>query len=300
MGQPIVREISAGDLCPESTLKGSIPTSSNVSAVTQDTSTARNAKTGRDTSLSNAFGARDQDWELAFWRSEMLRRFKTDLLGNLGHELRSPLSSQLGSLDLVLSGLCESEAEVQEFIGAARQSAQNHLQLIVDCIALSRYESPVLPLDARPTSLSPVLAQAERLLSPIATDRGLRLVWSPGDIEVFADPHGCEQVVLGVGMWSLGQLVHGSLTVTVDGRAGAGMAGAVDEPNQGVEAEDTNAGGHVILTATGQLRQDSSDREVLYWDVPRRVVEAMGGRLVRSRDGDRQYILMVQFPGKPA
>ncbi|MEM8716577.1 MAG: HAMP domain-containing sensor histidine kinase [Cyanobacteria bacterium P01_A01_bin.3] len=288
MGQPIVREISAGDLCAESTLKRSIPTSSTASA------------TNRDNSLSNASGTRDQDWELAFWRSEMLRRFKTDLLGNLGHELRSPLSSQLGSLDLVLSGLCESEAEVQEFIGAARQSAQNHLQLIVDCIALSRYESPVLPLDSRPTSLTPVLAQVERLLSPIATDRGLRLEWSPGDIEVFADPHGCEQVVLGVGMWSLGQLIHGSLRVTVGGTAKAGSSGAGDDPNQGLVAEDANVGGYVILTATGQLRQDSSEREVLYWDVPRMMVEAMGGRLLRSRDGDRQHTLMVQFPVKPA
>ena len=81
------------------------------------------------------------DWKLAFWRSEMLRQFKTDLLGNLGHELRSPLSSQIGSLDLILSGLCDSMEEVQEFASAARDSARNHLQMIADCIKLSSYES---------------------------------------------------------------------------------------------------------------------------------------------------------------
>ena len=289
MSQPTVREISTKELSTDpppngAVTTGSLPLPGNAS------------ETVRDSSLASPFGTRDQDWELAFWRSEMLRRFKTDLLGNLGHELRSPLSSQLGSLDLVLSGLCESQAEIQEFIGAARQSAHNHLQLIVDCIALSRYESPVLPLSARSTPLEPALTQVERLLSPIAKDRGLRLEWSPGDVEVFADPHGCEQVVLGLGMWSLGQLLHGTLSVSVDGVADT----VGNETNGALKGEGIDEGPCLLLAATGKLRPQSSEREALYWHVPRMMLEAMGGQLWRSDDGDRQQRLTIQLPAAPA
>ncbi|MGK7910806.1 MAG: sensor histidine kinase [Synechococcus sp.] len=266
---------------PDSKLNSSVPT--------DPTNAAADAN---DASLASPFGKRDSDWELAFWRSEMLRRFKTDLLGNLGHELRSPLSSQLGSLDLVLSGLCETQSEIQEFLGAARQSAQNHLQLIIDCIALSRYESPVLPLSPRPISLSTVLKPVEPLLLPIAKDRGLRLEWTISDVDLLADPHGCEQIVLGLGMWSLGQLIHGTLSVMVD-RTPLTMG---NDSKAALEDDTWNQGPRIVLATTGQLRGESSEREALYWHVPRMMLEAMGGQLLRTRDGDCQQTLSVQFP----
>ena len=235
--------------------------------------------------LATSFGIDKQGWELAFWRSEMLRRFKTDLLGNLGHELRSPLSSQLGSLDLVLSGLCDSQAEIQEFISAARQSAQAHLQLIAECIALSRYESPVLPLSAHATSLAPMLKRVENLLDPIARDRGLRLEWGTSHGEVLADPHGCEQILLGLGIWSLGQLVHGTLSLNVT------------ETKAALERGHTESDClSFIFTTSGKLRQESNDRDALYWHVPLMVLEAMGGQLLRSDDSDRQQSIEVQLP----
>ena len=290
MCQPTVRESSTKKFSADPALNGSVTDSS--SALPCNAS-----DTVWDSSVVSPFGTIDKDWELAFWRSEMLRRFKTDLLGNLGHELRSPLSSQLGSLDLVLSGLCESQAELHEFIGAARQSAHNHLQLIVDCIALSRYESPVLPLSDRSTPLEPALRQVERLLLPIAKDRGLRLEWSPGDVEVFADPHGCEQVVLGLGMWSLGQLLHGTLSVSVaDGLVETGG----NETHGALKGDSIDQGPCLLLTATGKLRQESSEREALYWHVPRMMLEAMGGQLWRSDDGDRQQRLTIQLPAAHA
>jgi hypothetical protein len=51
------------------------------------------------------------DWQFAFERSEVMRAFQQELLVSIGHELRNPLSSQMGSLQLVLSDLCDSREE---------------------------------------------------------------------------------------------------------------------------------------------------------------------------------------------
>ena len=216
-----------------------------------------------------------EDWQLCFWRSEMLRRFKTDLLGNLGHELRSPLSSQLGSLDLILSGLCDSLEEIQEFASSARQAAQSHLQMIADCIELSRYESSVGPLTIETLPLNPLLRQVEKLIEPIARDRGIRLRWAESGALVRADPHGLEQALLGLTMWSLARLVHGELTLDVDAIAD---------------------GICITLTAAGRVREGVSDRDRVYWQVPVRVLEAMSAQMTVEEDLQQRIVLSFQLP----
>ena len=218
------------------------------------------------------------DWQLCFKRSEMLRRFKTDLLGNLGHELRSPLSSQLGSLDLILSGLCDSMEEVQEFASSARQAAWNHLQMIADCIELSRYESSVRPLAIETISLNPLLCRVEKSIQPIARDRGIRLCWAKSEALVRADPYGLEQALLGLTMWSLTRLVHGELTLDVG---------------------ETAVGISLTLTAAGRVHEEVGDRERVYWQVPLEVLEVMAGRVTVVEDLQQRLVLSCQLEGIP-
>ena len=215
------------------------------------------------------------DWKLAFWRSEMLRRFKTDLLGNLGHELRSPLSSQIGSLDLILSGLCDSIEEVQEFASSARDSARNHLQMIADCIELSSYESHVGPLRIETVALGSVLQQVEKPIVPVARDRGIRVKWTKSEAKVRADADGLEQTLLGLTMWGIVRLVHGDLALEIASQADSVM---------------------FYLTLAGKLREKVGDRHALYWQVPQALLEAMGGQLSSEEDFPRKLVVSFQLP----
>lgn len=219
------------------------------------------------------------DWEFAFLRSEMLRQFKSELMGNLGHELRSPLSSQMGALDLILSGLCDSMEEIQEFATTARQSAQKHLQLIGDCIELSRYESPVRSLNLETASISSPLEQVGILIAPIAQDRGIRFEWIKSNSLVWTDVHGLEQALLGGLMWGVLRMVHGSVIL---------------HESRGVERLE------LTLTLSGQLRESAGDRNSLYWQVAQSLMSAMGGKLQVMDSSDVQLVIAWSIPTEKA
>lgn len=212
------------------------------------------------------------DWEFAFRRSEMLRQFKAELLVNLGHELRGPLSSQIGALDLILTGLCESVDEMQEFAAAARNSAQGHIHLIADCIELSRYESPILPLHLQQVELASTLQQIYQLTEPIARDRGLQYDRPEMTACLQADPHWLEQALLGMVMWGFGQIVHGSVRFTL-------------EPLSDIW--------QLSLSLSGKLRVPLAGRDSLYWQVPQAAIAAMSGQLLLAVPTQAQSVVAI-------
>jgi hypothetical protein len=207
------------------------------------------------------------DGQFAFQRSEMLRQFQTQLLTQLSHELRGPLNSQLGSLDLILSNLCDSVDEVREFVAAARDSASQHLQLIQDCIELSRYTIPIQPLQLQEVKLSPILANVYRVTHLLARDRGIELIWPEVAVAVQADPHGLEQVLLGVSLWYLQQAIYGTIRL---------------------EAAPHIGGVKLTWRMNGQYRENPSAIASPNWQVSLQLMREMGGELSQ----------MVSVPGK--
>ncbi|NJK72763.1 MAG: hypothetical protein HC926_05840 [Synechococcaceae cyanobacterium SM2_3_60] len=93
------------------------------------------------------------DWELAYWRSEMLRLFKTEFLVKISHELRGPLNAQIGALELIKANLCDSIEEAQDYVAAALSKAHEHLELLQATIAIAKTDSPILPLEQVPVCL---------------------------------------------------------------------------------------------------------------------------------------------------
>ncbi len=161
------------------------------------------------------------DWRFAFERSEVMRAFQQELLVSIGHELRNPLSSQMGSLQLVLSNLCDSREEEREYLQSAKEAVERLLQLLEEYTRLARHDLPIQPLRPTPTRLRPLLQEVYSLTRLQAQDQGIRYDWPalqpsslPESLAVWADPHGLVQALLGVCRWGIRTLYYGSIALS--------------------------------------------------------------------------------------
>jgi signal transduction histidine kinase len=130
------------------------------------------------------------DWQFAFERSEVMRAFQQELLVSIGHELRNPLSSQMGALQLVLSNLCDSREEERECLQSAKEAVERLLMLLEEYTRLARHDLPIQPLRPRPTRLRPLLQEIHSLTRLQAQDRGIRYDWTcPPVLLASRQPH---------------------------------------------------------------------------------------------------------------
>lgn len=105
--------------------------------------------------------------------AESALKAKTQFLANISHELRSPLTSIIGYLDLMLAGV--RPAEHPEMLRTARNGAMHLLGTVSDLLELSNLEAGG-GLQLRPSSLdlAALCRQAHAMLVPQADAKGLQ------------------------------------------------------------------------------------------------------------------------------
>mgnify|MGYP001591207492 CR=1 FL=1 len=104
-----------------------------------------------------------------------LAQLRGQLIGSLGHELRTPLSAILGHTDLMLNAGTLTP-EQGEAVRTLRESAQQLMQLTGDLLDWSRIENGQLDLARQRFDLAELVEDTLRLLAPLAYDKRLELV----------------------------------------------------------------------------------------------------------------------------
>jgi len=219
---------------------------------------------------SSAPDAVPMDWQFAYERSEMLRSFQAGLLISIGHELRNPLSSQIGSLQMILCDLCNSPEEEREYLETSKRSVEQLVHLLEEYSHLVRYPLPVQPLHPHPIDLLPLLRDVHQLTRLQAQDQGLRYLWpdlqdaSP-PLLIQADPIGWVQALLGLCWWGIQHLRYGTLQI----------GGLRAEQEQHPQAEILQ----FPLRFTGALTPSADPRDHPHWRVCQRLLQNMQGDL---------------------
>ncbi len=114
---------------------------------------------------------RTQELLVAKDLAESANRAKTVFLGNISHELRTPMNIIMG-----MTGLAQShsqDAKVKDYLGKASHGARDLLRLINDLIDYARLESDNLKLEIAQFDLSTLLDEVYRQIAPAATEKGL-------------------------------------------------------------------------------------------------------------------------------
>ena len=114
---------------------------------------------------------RTQELLVAKDLAESANRAKTVFLGNISHELRTPMNIIMGMTGLALSH--SQDAKVKDYLGKASHGARDLLRLINDLIDYSRLESDNLKLEIAQFDLSTLLDDIHQQIAPAAAEKGL-------------------------------------------------------------------------------------------------------------------------------
>ncbi|QKE75994.1 HAMP domain-containing histidine kinase [Arthrobacter citreus] len=109
----------------------------------------------------------------AIERGEFAESSKDQLVLNLAHDLRTPLTSVLGYLDFILQDDQLTEEQVKHFTSIAFKKSQRLEHLINELFEVTRMNYGMLPLDYKTIDLSKLLIQLIEELYPIFANNEL-------------------------------------------------------------------------------------------------------------------------------
>jgi signal transduction histidine kinase len=215
---------------------------------------------------------------------EGLERLRRDLVANVSHELKTPISALRARLENLLDGVEQPDPLL---IGVMLQQTERLSRLVDQLLDLSRLESGDLPLEIEPVQLAPLV---ERVVGEVEVARGDREIHVrnlvPDDLPpVEGDRERIHQVLF--------NLVDNALRFTSQGGEVTVRATREDGSCE-VSVEDTGPGippEHLPLVFERFYRVDPSrSREDggtgIGLAIARSVVEAHGGRIwAESRVG---------------
>lgn len=142
-----------------------------------------------------------QEFESA--QGELIERkrmetLKNDFISVISHEVRTPLTSIHGALNLLKSGLGgELNAQGVKLLDAAYRNSQRLVRLVNDLLDLQRIESGTMTFNLRPVELRSLLEQSIEACQGHAGQLGIRLVLqrAPAGVRVRVDSDRMMQVM---------------------------------------------------------------------------------------------------------
>jgi signal transduction histidine kinase len=167
-------------------------------------------------------------------------RLKTEFVTVVTHELRSPLTSIAGYIELLLEEDHEGVEARRDYLQIAKRNADRLLELINDLLDIARIEAGKLELKRLPLDLGGLIREVSRALRPQIEGKGqhLRLDLAARLPVVSGDPERLTQILL-----NLVSNAHkytppgGCITVTTRAE-GVGVRIAVQDTGIGLSAEE--------------------------------------------------------------
>lgn len=117
-------------------------------------------------------------------------RLRNDLTNMMVHDLRSPLTSIMTSIDMIFRGITGEVSSTQrEILTIAYTSAQNLLNMVNLLLDISRLEGGRMPLDRTALPVEGLVERAAGRMSVIARNKHIAIdvVVSPGAAYIYAD-----------------------------------------------------------------------------------------------------------------
>jgi signal transduction histidine kinase len=206
---------------------------------------------------------------------------RTRLLGEVAHEMRTPLTALEGYVEGLIDGVFAAEPEV---LGAASDELRRLRRLADDLSALSRAEERRLDLHFADTDLADLARRAARRLAPQFSDGNVTLtVDGTESLPIQADPDRITQVLTNIIGNALTVTPAGG-SVTIETRARAPLAQVVvTDTGVGLEEADLERVFERFYRAPGQRRRSTGSGIGL--TIARNIAQAHGGDVTAASPG---------------
>jgi signal transduction histidine kinase/HAMP domain-containing protein len=230
-----------------------------------------------------------------------LEQAKSDFVATASHELRSPLTSIKGFIELLDSTNSENLTErQQEFIRIALQSTDRLVDLVNDLLDVARIESGQFEIHARSVDLRPTVEEVAVLMQPRLLEKRQRL-----DLQIaeprppaLADATRVRQILTNlVTNAHLYTDEDGTITVRMDGDRDATRI-TVSDSGRGIPAED-------LRRIFDRFYRGSSDERKspgtgLGLAIVKSLVDMHGGSVDVASEPGRGTSFTVSLPSAPA
>ena len=227
------------------------------------------------------------------------QRTMKDLLANVSHELKTPLTSIQGYSQAILDGLVTSEEDLKDSSRTIHEEANRMRELVDDLMLLSQIESGQMAMQHTHVDLRDLLEQTiERFqwaVRDAAIETHLRIERIP---EVHGDPRRLEQVFSNLLQNAVRHTPHGG-TITVRGATLSGGHVSIGIHNTGsvIPAEDLpRVFERFFQVDRARARKGGSSG--LGLAIVQEIVEAHGGTVsaVSSPVGGTEFIVILPNP----
>lgn len=231
-------------------------------------------------------------------RAEEANRAKTEFLANMSHELRTPLNAIIGFSEIMGAELFGplGHPKYVEYARDVVTSGQGLLELISDILDMSKIESGEIRLEPETLDVASAAAEAVRMASPRAQDKGVKLLVDvPDDLIAYADPRAVKRVLLNL-LSNAVKFTERGGAARIRARAHGGFAVvAVEDTGCGIDPADIPKLGKPFV----QLDRSESNVEQgtgLGLAVAKALVDLGGGGLAIESAPGRGTIVRFTLP----
>ena len=136
---------------------------------------------------------------------QRLENYRRDYIGNVAHELKTPIFSIQGYIETVLDDPDLDRNTLESFLGKANKNADRLGQIVMALDTITKYESGFLVLDQQPFDLLALVNEVVESLELQAKEKHITLqVFAPaGEYQVMGDRGRLSQVLTNLGYNSI-------------------------------------------------------------------------------------------------
>ncbi|KQV47508.1 hypothetical protein ASE26_23900 [Duganella sp. Root198D2] len=224
---------------------------------------------------------------MAMQEAKSANQAKSAFLSSMSHELRTPLNAILGFAQILTSEKLPSTlVQKREFANHILKSGRHLLTLINEILDLAKIESGAVALSLEPVALTEILQECESMVAPLASARGIRLLFPDScAANVTADRTRLKQILLNLLSNAIKYNRDGGAVVVDCSPSGPNLVRlSVQDTGMGLRPEQVKQ----LFQPFNRLGQESGAEEGtgIGLVVTKRLVELMGGTIgVTSSQG---------------
>lgn len=120
-------------------------------------------------------------------RLEQEKQIRQEFFSNASHELKTPITSIRGYVELLESGMCVSEETEKDFLARIKKETLRMTNLVDDILMISRLESRGARTEFVDIRVRDLIDETVSSLAPMAVERTVLIHKIGGDFTIFAD-----------------------------------------------------------------------------------------------------------------